>query len=149
METAVTGVAAGATDLQSSLNALALAFRPFTIVRTRGLILVESDQIAANEQPFGAFGMCVVTDQAVAIGVTAVPSPWTDQASDVWLMHQFWAAPWKFNTSGAASQAMFQFDSKAMRKVEDGEDVITVFENGNTSHGVRYIAMLRFLIKMS
>ena len=109
--------------------------------------MVESDQIASNEQPFGAFGLCVVTQQATAIGVTAVPSPYTDQDSDVWFVHQFWAAAWKFNTSGAASPTVYQFDSKAMRKVEDGQDLISVFENGNTSHGSRYIAIWRLLVK--
>ncbi len=143
----MTGVVAGAADLQASLNAAALAIRPFTIVRTRGLILVESDQIAANEQPFGAYGLAVVSDQAVAVGLTAVPTPYTDQFSDLWFMHQFWAAPWKFNTSGAASQTILQFDSKAMRKVEDGQDVVAVFENGNTSFGCRYIAIWRMLVK--
>ncbi len=33
-----------------------------TIVRTRGLFSVRSDQIAATEQPFGAFGIVIVSE---------------------------------------------------------------------------------------
>ncbi len=74
-------LAAASVSLVSSLNAAALALRPFTIVRTRGLLIVQSDQVAATEQPFGALGLSVVTDQASAIGISAVPTPITDAGS--------------------------------------------------------------------
>ena len=70
-----------------SLNAAALALRPFTIVRTRFLVSVVTDQVAADELVLGALGMAVVSDQAVAIGVTAVPTPITDMGSDLWFVH--------------------------------------------------------------
>jgi len=46
----VIGLAAGANPvLVGSLNASALALRPFTIVRSRGFVYVGSDQEAADE----------------------------------------------------------------------------------------------------
>ncbi len=73
--------------LVTSYGAGALALRPFTIVRTRLLIFVQSDQAAAVEATFGAYGQAVVSDQVSAIGITAVPTPVTDLASDLWYVH--------------------------------------------------------------
>jgi hypothetical protein len=61
-----------------SLNAAALALRPFTIVRSRFTYGVISDQAASLEDQVGAVGIAVVSDQAVAVGATAVPTPITD-----------------------------------------------------------------------
>ena len=42
-------LAAGGATLISSLNAAALALRPFTIIRTRGFVGVTMDQVIASE----------------------------------------------------------------------------------------------------
>ncbi len=147
-ETGTTPVAAGSVDFQGSLNAAALSFRPFTIVRVRGLIHVCSDQTAAVEDPFGAFGIAVVSDQAVAAGVARLPSSIAEEFSDLWLVHQFVSTTWLFLTSGAQSGNVFEFDSRAMRKVEDGMDVVSLFENANATHGIQYIVKYRMLIKL-
>ena len=122
---------ANASALIVSLNAAALALRPFTIVRTIGELLVVSDQLAAAETFRAAMGFAVVSDQASAIGVTAVPTPITDAGSDLWFT---FAASWGrffFLSASAASvsQNAVPFDSRAMRKVEDGQDVVAVIEN--------------------
>jgi len=49
--------------------------RPFTIIRTHLEILISSDQLTADEKQIGAIGMCVVSNQAESVGVTAVPTP--------------------------------------------------------------------------
>ncbi len=69
----------------------------------------------------------MVSDQAVAIGVTAVPTPITDQASDLFY---FYAENYgKFGGTAVEEQGrQILIDSKAMRKVEDGEDLIITFE---------------------
>ena len=41
--------AANTAVLISTLNAAALALRPFTVIRTRGYIALLSDQLSANE----------------------------------------------------------------------------------------------------
>ncbi len=78
-------VPAASSVLLSSLNAAALALRPFTIVRTRGIAHMVSDQVIASETPFGALGFAVVSDQGSAIGVTAVPVPIPDVGSCLFL----------------------------------------------------------------
>ena len=146
-ENTFTAVGGGIIDFQSSLNAAALALRPFTIVRVRGMLSMISDQVVASEEPFGAYGMAVVTDQAVTAGVASLPSPITEEGSDVWFMYHFGAAP--INSAGVlTSTATTYFESKAMRKVGIGEDIVQLFENANSTHGVRYVAKWRMLVKL-
>ncbi len=45
-----TSVAAGAVSIILSLTAVELALRPFTVIRTRGIWSLRSDQLAAGEQ---------------------------------------------------------------------------------------------------
>jgi len=121
--------AAGGTVI-FTLNAAALALRPFTIVRSRFEAYVVSDQEAATELQGAAVGGAIVSDQASAIGVTAVPTPITDMSSDLWLFHQV-----MFNSVVVLSAASFanegtrySIDSKAMRKVDIGQDLNIVLE---------------------
>ncbi len=74
----------GAAILGFSLDAATLALRPFTILRERNFWFARSDVVTGGEEWGGAVGACVVSDQAVAIGVTAVPTPITDIDSDLW-----------------------------------------------------------------
>ncbi len=149
-ETSVTAVAASGTDLQSLSNAALLALRPFTLVRVRGILYIRSDQTANTETPFGAFGICIVTDQAAAIGITAIPTPITDQSSDIWHTYQFGVAGLQVSSAVGliAEGRHFEFDSKAMRKVEDGFTIASVFENGSSSDGLSYVAIFRMLLKL-
>ena len=48
-ETQTTLASANSAALILVLNAAGLALRPFTIIRTRGTLLVRSDQLAASE----------------------------------------------------------------------------------------------------
>ncbi len=133
----------------NSLNAAGLALRPFTVVRVRGVLQVRSDQVASIETYGVDFGMAVVSDQAVAIGVTAVPTPLTDKGSDLWFVYEqmFGTQTGNANT-GNVQQVGFskEFDSRAMRKVEEGQDVIAVVEN--EINGVIVVSSGRFLIKL-
>jgi len=45
-------------------------------------------------------------------------------------------------------QAWKDFDSRAMRKVEDGQDIALVAESGGASVGVNFTKSGRFLIKL-
>ncbi len=115
-------------SLLNSLTVAEKAKRPFTIVRTYLEIQQQSDQSIASETQIGAIGLAVVSDQAVAIGVTAVPTPLTDLDSDLWFLHQLifgqflFADATGFQESAAPTMSL---DSKAMRKVNDAEDVIS------------------------
>ena len=127
---------------------------PETIVRVRGLLSVMSDQIAASERPFGAFGMAVVSDQAVAAGVASVPTPYQEADSDFWFVHQFFAGAVQFASSvglwgGSSVITQYVIESKAMRKVSPDQTVIAVLDNGNTSDGLLYRLDLRMLSKVA
>ena len=56
------GLATGGSVLLTSLNAVALALRSFTVTRTRGQLMVTSDQNAVTERQIGGYGHCVVSD---------------------------------------------------------------------------------------
>ncbi len=147
--TSPTALAAGTSILLASLNAAALALRPFTIVRTRGMVYVFSDQSAASEEPFGALGFAVVSDEASAIGVTAVPTPTSGSGSSLWFSWTPWFASIKLgsNISIANVGSSYEFDSKAMRKVEVGQDIVAVVENQHAADGASFLFTARILIK--
>ncbi len=145
--TAVSQAAVGGF-ITHALNAAALAERPFTIVRSRWELYIFSDQTGATESQLGAFGIAVVSDQAVAIGVTAVPTPVTDISSDLWFVHQILLN----SMSGGTAQQMqvgtrYTVDSKAMRKVEDGQDIVPVIELDAAGNGFTVLLGGRILIK--
>ena len=136
--------------LVNSLNAAALALRPFTIVRCVGELYIISDQQAASELQGAAYGSAVVSDQAVAIGVTAIPTPFTDISSDLWFLYQAMWNSFAFgDATGFANEGTrYPYDSRAMRKVEEGEDVVGVIETSGITNGVTVFNWGRMLIKL-
>ncbi len=133
-----------------SLNAAALALRPFTIVRSHFELLLKSDQSAATENQVAAFGLAVVSDQAAAVGVSAVPTPDTDSGSDLWFVHQYLMGAFDFTTGTGYRNVgeRYSVDSKAMRKVDIGQDLVIVAEmDSNTSSGVILFSAGRILVK--
>jgi len=149
----VAALADGASTLLFSLTTAEKALRPFTIVRTRLLVSLISDQQASSERQAAAVGMAVVSDQAEAIGITAIPTPITDMASDLWLVHQLLYNEFTFADSTGFSengQAQYAVDSKAMRKVQDGEDVVVVAESSAAAAtgGANIVVGGRVLVKL-
>ncbi len=122
---------------------------PETIVRARGSVCVLSDQNGADEQAFGAYGIAVVSDQAAAIGVTAIPTPYTDADSDLWMVHGYWYCPIQFgdSTGFADVSQVFDFDSKAMRRLSPDETLVMVIENGSAAQGALYSFNAALLLK--
>ena len=109
-----------------------------TVRRTRGVILAHSDQASSFERSAVAFGMIVVTDSALAIGVTAIPGPFTDGSDDGWFVHEVIA--FTDGTLVGGSLSTFPgpspgytrtYDSKAMRKVESGFSIAIMAETSN------------------
>ena len=148
-ETALTNLAAGTAILDQSLGG---AVDPFTIIRTRGHVWIGSDQTTSSEDPFGAFGMAIVSDQVVAVGVTAVPTPFTEDDSDYWFVHDYFAQGLRvLDATGASWAGLIDtpFDSKAMRKVNPDESCIFVLENGSSSHAFDFLVKFRQLIKVA
>ncbi len=145
----VVGGVDGSASLFSSLGTSAIASLPWTIVRTYLNIFVHSDQVVATESWASAVAMAVVSAQAAAIGVTAVPTPITDLESDLFYIHHMQQGRFFFGTGVGAQDIgqSFNVDSKAMRKVSDDEDVILVVEGATQGAGVTISVQGRFLIK--
>ena len=156
-ETLWTNVTFGVDTLASgtpvnitTLSATGLALRPFTVIRARGLFSVATDQEAADEVQMAAYGACIVSDQAQAIGVTAIPTPVTDSGSDLWFAYQLGFAQFRFGdaTGFGNISKEFEIDSRAMRKVEEGQTLVEVIENSAAGQGVNTLTGVRFLFKL-
>ena len=107
---------------------------PNTVRRTFGLINWRSDQAAADEFPMGAFGMCIVSESAAAVGAAALPGLFTEASSDLWFVHQFLFAPVEFVSAAgfeSAAGRQYAINSKAMRKFSEEEVVVLMIENGH------------------
>ncbi len=128
-----------------------LALRPFTAVRFRGYWHLRSDQTGAAEDFQAAWSSCVVSDQAVAIGITAVPTGFTDKDSDLFYMYDVLAGAFVF-VSGTGFQPIGgltkDVDSKAMRKVEEGSQLIWTLEASGLSNGITAFTSGRVLLKL-
>ena len=137
--------------LTASLGAGLLAMRPFTIVRARGIIHVISDQAAQTESYQVGHAHAVVSDQASAVGVTAVPTPYADMGSDLFFVYEQISSTFRF-VSGVGfdepAGVTHIFDSKAMRKVNEDQDVVSVLETSAISSGCVVIDSWRYLIKL-
>ena len=103
-----------------------------TLVRTRGLISIHPSVFNADLEVVGAVGMGVISDQALAVGASAIPGAWTDAGSDIWFVWQPLALNFEFGSAvGTEVQGavQFPFDSKAMRKLHDGESMVVMVES--------------------
>ncbi len=143
--------AANSALIVTSLSVSALALRPFTVVRTRGVWSFFSDQIAADEDQQVAFGGIVVSDEAVAVGITAVPTP-VEQDSSSWLFYDMAFQRFEQQSAIGIYPAMIPWnnviDSKSMRKVDEGQDLVEVIQNGAGSEGSTVTTFVKHLIKL-
>ena len=132
-------------------NAALVALAPFTIVRTRGLFCIRSDQAVADESYAAALGFVVVSAQAIAIGVTAVPTPFIDLGSDYFFVHEMLMGRFEQVTAAgfeANTLTCKHYDSKAMRKVTEDESIIAVISSDSLGSGVTVHHAARMLIKL-
>jgi len=150
----VTMAGASTAVFTASLNAAALAARPFTVIRTLLHLSLKSDQVAQTEAFDAAAGMCVISDQASAIGVTAVPTPMTDLGSDLWFFHKILDGEFLFSSGvgfeaqGVVPSGGITVESKAMRKINDDSDLAIVTETSAVSIGAIMYLAGRLLIKL-
>ena len=136
----------------SSMDATELAKLPFTITRTIGLLTVFSDQAVLTQNPHGAFGALVVSEKAATLGPTAFPDPVTEGNSDEWFLYGQWDATIFVDAGGSAGFGGIQqiaFDSKAQRKVEEGQQIAFLIANAaSVVDDAQYIWQYRMLIKL-
>jgi len=125
---------------------------PTTLRRLHGLLNWTSDQVAASEQPFGAFGVCVVSDDAFAAGAASIPGPFTDSDSDLWVLHKYIFTDFTVATAigvQARGGNQYELSSKAMRKFTPDETVAVMIENGSATHQGQFWWALRALFVQS
>ncbi len=101
-----------------------------TIRRTRGGLFVVIGG-AGTGTIHGAFGGMVISDQAIAAGGASLPDPIGNANDDGWFVWLPWAI--RVSTQAAAVGAVFQFDSKAMRRIEEGYGVVFMIGNATDS----------------
>ena len=123
-----------------------------TIVRIRGSLWVVSDQIAATEEAVGALGAGVFNSSAVAVGVGSLPTPSTDQDSQMWMLWLPWQARFAFGSDTTGFELngaiRYDFDSKAMRKMETGQTLAFIIENISGGSGALYYLQYSVLFKV-
>ncbi len=127
-----------------------LALRPVTVIRVRGYWHLQSDQAAAAEDQGAALGMAIVSDQAAAVGITAVPTPTTDRSSDKFFVYQSLMSSRGAGTVDSELGVGEAYDSKAMRRMEDGSQLVVVLESevAGLTLGIAVRHVARILIKL-
>ena len=104
-----------------------------TLIRTRGELLLVLNAADSGIAGFNqlAFGMCIVSQNAAGIGVTAVPDPIADIAWEGWFVYWTGALVGGSGTEadfvgGIGATARIVIDSKAMRKLNETDVVVGV-----------------------
>jgi len=141
-------------SLAGSTSAISQIFVPIvggeTVVRTRGMFGWGTDNAAGDEPQIGAYGICVVSEPAASVGITAVPTPDTDAAWGGWLYHTYFMSNTEFQSSVGVNFDNIRrivIDSKAMRKIDENDRLITVIQN-SSADGMIFNDSTRFLTKV-
>jgi len=123
-----------------------------TLLRHVGRLLVQSDQLAASELNIGAMGGIIVTDLAIAAGAASIPGPVTDRADDGWYLYvpivqNIRVADATGFSNGTAG--VYDFDSKAKRKLQEGQQLAIMVENASASFAFQMAMVFRSLSMVS
>ena len=121
---------------------------PGTIVRTRGIVSIVTDNAGASEEQFGGLGCRFVSATAAALGVTALPGPVSDFLDDEWFVLESFIQQTQLATAvGEVRGRQYIIDSKAMRKFGSDVALVVMAENGHATEAFQLGIALRFLIK--
>ena len=141
-------VPASSVVLLQVLSAVGLAFRPFTVVRSRLFYHWRSDQQAASEFVQGVTAVQVVTEVAAAGGIGNVPTPLTEPAADYFVYQPLMSELRVIGSSAInMTDGNYTVDSKAMRKVDIDDQIVFTVEN-RTAVGAELAIEGRLLIKL-
>ncbi len=143
--TAVAVAANNKVLLQSVLNT---GDEDLTLRRVRGLLTVQTDQVAASELMVGAFGIGVFTATALAAGIASLPDPVTDVTSDLWATYVHVGQQLIVGTNVGLEPhwaTQYEFDSKAMRKIAVGYGLGFIIANASATTGFQVSLSFRTL----
>ena len=120
-----------------------------TMVRNRGAVVHRPTALAADIEYSGAFGVGVVSAQAFAIGITALPGPWSDADWSGWMVWRSFAGAFDVTSdiSRILLHTVLEVDSKAMRKIGPNDIVVTMAESA--TGGFDIFDGVRQLLKLS
>ena len=133
-QNAVATISAAGSLLWDTGSAVALGGT--TQVRLWGQYTLMLNVVTAIGDGFASYGLgiCNVTAEAFAVGVTAIPSPITDIDWDGWLWHQLGGQLRGASTTELGVSPMEavrgEIDSKAMRKLRITDVTVGVLELG-------------------
>ena len=131
-----------------------------TIVRIRGELIVALTSAVAVADGYDrcAAGICIVSENAAGVGITAIPTPVTDLAWDGWMWHSSFAMMGAgIIAGGAADDAplgtaflRLPIDSKSMRKIKNTDVLLAVVETTDLVGGAtaRFVLNSRVLVKL-
>ena len=144
---------AGATIF--AVNRIAL-LGGLTLVRLRGEMAIGQTLCTTIGDGFDSVGVgfCIVSENAAAVGATAVPHPIADMGWDGWLFHHLWAGFFCYNTTEEGQSEMDAsrqvIDSKAMRKWTETDVLVGMIELGVETGAatLKFSANTRILAKL-
>ncbi len=120
-----------------------------TIIRTRGFIGVQSDQVGTSESGMIALGIILQNERARVAGAAAVPTPIVSPDAGWFVYGLFpWMSRFADATGIVTPGQMFEIDSKAMRKVDGSDSVVLVVDNASAAFGCDFIFGFHFLVKL-
>ena len=127
------GISSTLTDNSVSIFATgAEALSDITVVRIRGHVeLMVGGSADLSGWDAVALGICIVSQNAFGVGVTAVPNPLTDIGWDGWQWH--WIAPLHvsdLSLEGTPFRTLVEIDNKSMRKMRSTDTIIGVVATG-------------------
>ncbi len=124
-------VAGGASVIISSFAPDALSILAATVVRVRGFAIFFPSAFGADLNYSGAYGLGIVSDEALAAGAASIPRPFDDDDWTGWLVHGYFAGHLEFQSAVGETQLPFGYhiDSKAMRKVRPNEALVWMVES--------------------
>jgi len=105
-----------------------------TLIRTRGRFAAFiGNATSVGDGYQGAFAIGITQAAATAVGITAVPTPITEQDWDGWIFWQAFGVHSQVDKTvslapGAAGAIDFEVDSKAMRKLDLLDSIYAVVE---------------------
>ena len=146
-----TGVTTLAAATSVIVGSFVVTAGPETILRTRGLLSIKSDQESADEAVHGALGIAIVSEDAFTVGITAVSTPISDIQNDSWFVWIPFHHAIQIVTAVGYSEpaaSLFPIDSKAMRKFHSDQRAVVVLQNNAAAAGLNFHLVLRSLAKV-
>ena len=114
-----------------------------TVRRMRGTVVVKAPGTGGYH---GAIGCYVASNLALAAGVGSLLDPVTNVDDDVWMWYQSFAGHGAGSGSAGANGAqLLEIDSKSMRRVSTGMQLVFVTANSNVGLSYEIAFSVRLL----